>query len=32
MAEMGLGAVRPLNKEKRTWINKLKNYGKRYSI
>ena len=24
MAEMGLGAVRPLNKEKRTWINKLK--------
>ena len=25
MAEMGLGAVRPLNKEKRQWINKLKN-------
>tara|TARA_B100001057_G_C22644299_1_gene869497 strand:- start:330 stop:716 length:387 start_codon:yes stop_codon:yes gene_type:complete len=24
MAEMGLGAVRPLNKEKRAWINKLK--------
>ena len=24
MAELGLGAVRPLNKEKRTWINKLK--------
>ena len=24
MAEMGLGAVRPLNKEKRPWINKLK--------
>ena len=24
MAEMGLGAVRPLNKEKRSWINKLK--------
>ena len=24
MAEMGLGAVRPLNKEKRQWINKLK--------
>ena len=24
MAEMGLGAVRPLNKEKRGWINKLK--------
>ena len=23
MAEMGLGAVRPLNKEKRSWINKL---------
>ena len=23
MAEMGLGAVRPLNKEKRAWINKL---------
>ena len=23
MAEMGLGAVRPLNKEKSTWINKL---------
>ena len=24
MAEMGLGASRPLNKEKRAWINKLK--------
>ena len=24
MAELGLGAVRPLNKEKRKWINKLK--------
>ena len=24
MAEMGLGVVRPLNKEKRAWINKLK--------
>ena len=24
MAELGLGAVRPLNKEKKTWINKLK--------
>ena len=24
MAEMGLGAVRPLNKEKRQWINHLK--------
>ena len=24
MAEMGLGVVRPLNKEKRSWINKLK--------
>ena len=24
MAEMGLGAVRPLNKEKKAWINKLK--------
>ena len=24
MAEMGLGAERPLNKEKRSWINKLK--------
>ena len=24
MAEMGLGAVRPLNKEKRAWINRLK--------
>ena len=24
MAEMGLDAVRPLNKEKRAWINKLK--------
>ena len=23
MAELGLGAVRPLNKEKRSWINKL---------
>ena len=27
MAEMGLGAERPLNKEKRTWINKLKKDG-----
>ena len=27
MAELGLGAVRPLNKEKRTWINKLKKEG-----
>ena len=27
MAEMGLGAVRPLNKEKKTWINKLKKEG-----
>ena len=27
MAEMGLGAVRPLNKEKRSWINKLKKDG-----
>ena len=27
MAEMGLGAVRPLNKEKRMWINKLKKEG-----
>ena len=27
MAEMGLGAVRPLNKEKKTWINKLKKDG-----
>ena len=27
MAEMGLGAVRPLNKETRTWINKLKKDG-----
>jgi uncharacterized ParB-like nuclease family protein len=27
MAEMGLGAVRPLNKEKRTWIAKLKKEG-----
>ena len=27
MAEMGLGAVRPLNKEKRSWIKKLKNEG-----
>ena len=27
MAEMGLGVVRPLNKEKRTWINKLKKEG-----
>ena len=24
MAEIGLGAVRPLNKEKRAWINRLK--------
>ena len=23
MAELGIGAVRPLNKEKRSWINKL---------
>ena len=27
MAELGLGAVRPVNKEKRTWINKLKKEG-----
>ena len=27
MAEMGLGVERPLNKEKRTWMNKLKNEG-----
>ena len=27
MAEMGLGVVRPLNKEKRGWINKLKKEG-----
>ena len=27
MAELGLGAVRPLNKEKKTWINKLKKEG-----
>ena len=27
MAELGLGAVRPLNKEKRTWIAKLKKEG-----
>ena len=27
MAEMGLGAVRPLNKEKRGWIAKLKKEG-----
>ena len=27
MAELGIGAVRPLNKEKRTWINKLKKEG-----
>jgi len=27
MAELGLGVVRPLNKEKRTWINKLKKKG-----
>ena len=27
MAELGLGAVRPLNKEKRSWINKLKKEG-----
>ncbi len=27
MAEMGLGVVRPLNKEKRTWIAKLKKEG-----
>ena len=27
MAEMGLGAVRPLNKEKRGWISKLKKDG-----
>ena len=27
MAEMGLGAERPLNKEKRGWINKLKKDG-----
>ena len=27
MAEMGLGVVRPLNKEKRVWIKKLKKEG-----
>jgi len=27
MAEMGLGVERPLNKEKRSWINKLKKEG-----
>lgn len=27
MAELGLGAIRPLNKEKRTWIAKLKKEG-----
>jgi len=27
MAEMGLGAVRPLNKEKKGWIAKLKKEG-----
>ena len=27
MAEMGLGVERPLNKEKRTWISKLKKDG-----
>ena len=27
MAEMGLGVVRPLNKEKRGWIKKLKKHG-----
>ena len=27
MAEMGLGVERPLNKEKRGWINKLKKDG-----
>jgi hypothetical protein len=27
MAEMGLGVVRPLNKEKKRWINKLKKEG-----
>ena len=27
MAEMGLGVERPLNKEKRKWINKLKKEG-----
>ena len=27
LAEMGLGVERPLNKEKRTWINKLKKDG-----
>ena len=27
MAEMGLGVVRPLNKEKRGWIAKLKKEG-----
>ena len=27
MAEMGLGVERPLNKEKRSWINKLKKDG-----
>ena len=30
MAEMGLGVVRPLNKEKRYWINKLAKKGAPY--
>jgi hypothetical protein len=30
MAEMGLGVVRPLNKEKRYWINKLAKEGAPY--
>ena len=31
MAEMGLGVVRPLNKEKRYWINKLAKEGVPYN-
>tara|TARA_Y100000992_G_C20840753_1_gene293675 strand:- start:135 stop:476 length:342 start_codon:yes stop_codon:yes gene_type:complete len=31
MAEMGLGVVRPLNKEKRYWINKLAKEGFPYN-
>ena len=31
MAEMGLGAVRPLNKEKSMWIKKLKKEGEALS-
>ena len=30
MAELGLGAVRPLNKEKRSWINKLKKHDEAF--